>query len=52
MSAKPADRDAMKQYFMQSKVYQAFREEEQKEIEENRFSQIAKQQSSMLKSDF
>jgi hypothetical protein len=31
----------MKQYFMQSKVYQAFKEEEQKEIEENRFAMIA-----------
>jgi hypothetical protein len=42
----------MKQYFMQSKVYQAFKEEETKEIEENRFAIIAQQQSGMLKSDF
>lgn len=37
---------------MQSKVYQAFREEERKEIEENRFAQVAMQQSAMLKNDF
>lgn len=42
----------MKQYFMQSKVYRAFKEEEQKEIEERRLATVTQDQFMLLKKDF
>jgi hypothetical protein len=33
----------MKKYFMQSKVYRAFKEEEQNELQEQEFSLVAKE---------